>query len=94
MVKIPVRARSGGADVDPTSDVVSLAFLPSDAKPASGDWKAGTWDTDTGRYYAQCRIGPGGTITLQPETTYAVWIKIVHGADTVVRRAGSLRPTV
>lgn len=74
------------AEVALGTQTVSLAVVAPDTEPASGDWKAGSWDGD----YAQLLVGPGQAVTLQPGTTYQVWVKISDPPLAVVRRAGPL----
>jgi hypothetical protein len=95
-VRVQVAATASGAAVDPTSDTVSMAFLPSSAAPASGDWKSASWETDATVtptvYRARCLVGPGGAVTLTPGT-YTVWVKIVDSPETPIKRCGPLKVT-
>lgn len=79
---------------NPTNDVVQFAFLVDGTQPSSGDWKAGSWETDTingiTTYYARCLIGPtGGTMTLVAGS-YRIWLKITDNPEVPVRIAGTL----
>ncbi len=79
-VRVPVRVTKNGVAVDPTGDVVQMAFMAQGAgDPAGGDWKTASWETDPTTtpptYYARCLVGPGGTATLA-KGTYLVWVKI------------------
>lgn len=82
-----------GVLINPTADVVQLAFPAHDVAPVSGDWKAASWETDaTGRptaYYARCNVGPVGTVTLTP-ALYDVWVKLTHGAEVPVLKSDEL----
>lgn len=90
-VQILVEATANGVPVNPSSDQVTFAFIAGTTNPQAGDWKTGSWDTDTqGDYLAQCLIGPdGGTITLTPGAYY-VWIKITDNPEVPIRNAGYL----
>lgn len=89
-VQVPVFAASGGVPVNPTSYTVAMAFETGVTAPASGDWKAGTWDVnDIGDYLAGCLVGTGGAATLAPGTYY-VWVRITTLTETVVQPAGEL----
>ncbi len=89
-VRIPVTAMVGGQSINPTSDTVQMAFLPtSTAQPASGDWKTASWDpapTTGGKYLAQCLIGPGGTVTLTAATWW-IWVKVTDNPEVPIRSA-------
>lgn len=76
-IDVGVTADSQGLPYDPTSATVQFACLSSQlAKPAPGDWVAGSWDvTRIGSYVAQLNVGPDGVVTLAAGTYY-VWIKI------------------
>jgi hypothetical protein len=92
-VRVPVAATVAGAPVNPTADVVKLAFITPGATPAAGDLKTASWDTDTTTtpttYRAQCLVGPGGTITLTAGL-YVVWVQVVDNPEIVLRPAGIL----
>lgn len=90
-VRVPVSAVAAGVAVNPTGDTVQLAFITPLTNPTSGDWKAGSWDTEaaTGTYFAQCLIGPSGTITLAAGT-YAVWVKVTDNPEIPVRMCGQI----
>ena len=76
-VQIGVTADSNGLPYNPTSATVQMAFLTSQLdKPNPGDWKTSSWDvTRIGSYVAQCNVGSGGAVELQPGNYYT-WIKI------------------
>ena len=84
-----------GTPINPTSDVVKFAFLPSDASPVSSTtWYLGSWAAGT-PYTAQCLVGPsGGVTTLAPSNTgYGVWLMIVDNPETPVIFAGRISVT-
>ena len=91
-VRVEVAATANGAAVDPTADTVQFAFLSSYAEPASGDWKSGSWDSENGRYYAQCLVGPSGTVTLA-KGPWFVWVKVTASPEAPVRQVGQLQIT-
>lgn len=89
-VRVSVAATEAGTTVDPTADVVSMAFVVANAAPLSGDFQSATWETDTSRgtptYYARCLVGPGGVVTLTIGL-YDVWVKFTDNPEVPVRRA-------
>lgn len=94
-VRVPVSAEASGSTVDPTGDVVTMAFMTSTSSPASGDLKTASWETDAtttpDTYYARCLVGTGGAVVLTAGTTYHVWVKITDSPETPLKRAGRLR---
>jgi hypothetical protein len=93
-VRVPVASERSGASYNPTSDVVQMAFLTSAGPPVSGDWKTASWDTDATTYpptyYAQCLVGPAGTVTLAAGV-WSVWVKVTDSPETPVKRAGQIK---
>lgn len=88
-VKQQVSAVKSGAVYDPTGDTVQLAFLPFGQQPASGDWKAASWETISSKYYARCLVGPGGAITLT-NGRYQIWVKITDNPEIPVLRGDEI----
>ena len=89
-VRVPVEARESGSVVNPTGDLVQMAFIPDSARqPASGDWKSAVWETDGTIYYARILVGPGTSAVL-PVGAYRVWVKITDSPEVPARPAGSL----
>jgi len=90
-VTFSVFADTAGTVYNPTVATASAAFIPSSAKPASGDWKTCTWDTSLiGTYRAACLIGTGGAVAL-PAGEYYAWLRLVDpGGETVIRQVGQL----
>jgi len=89
-VPVPVSAMVAGVPYDPTGDTVQMAFVAGFGEPASGDWKAAVWDSaGGGRYFAQCLIGPGGTVVLAPGV-WNVWVKITDSPEVPVRLSGQI----
>lgn len=90
-IRVAVSAKESGTAVDPTSDTVTMAFVTTD-EPVSGDFKTASWETDNGKYYARCLVGPGGTITLS-DGLYSVWVKVTDSPEVPVLKAGTLMVT-
>lgn len=90
-LRFPVFADSGGQPYNPTADPVAVAFMTApNTKPASGDWKTGSWDTTViGTYVATVLVGPGGAATLAPGSYYA-WVRITDNPEIIVREVGEL----
>jgi hypothetical protein len=96
-VPAAITATSMGVPVNPTSDPVSFAFTVGAARPASGDWKTGSWDGTQPRtpgtaYIAHCLVGPGGTVTL-PVGRYTMWVRITDTPEIPVIPFGLLNIT-
>lgn len=93
-VRVPMAVEKSGAPYDPTADTVVMAFIAGPAAPTSGDWKTASWDTDASTYpptyYAQCLVGPGGTVTLAAGT-WTVWVKVTDSPEVPVKRAGQMK---
>lgn len=90
-VSVTVEAKKSGLVYNPTSDSVSLAFIPhrtgqTPTQPVSGDWKAASWDTDATQqdpvYTALCLIGPGSIplVVLDPGS-YMVWVRVTDSPE-------------
>lgn len=94
-VQVAIRASVKGQAVNPTGDVIQMAFMAVGTKPGSGDWHLGSWDSPAlGVYLAQCLIGPnGGTTVLAAGTTYDVYVKVYDNPETPVIPAGQLAVT-
>lgn len=98
-VAAAITATSAGAPVNPTGDVVEFAFTStaSGAKPASGDWKTGSWDgtqprTPGNAYIAHCLVGPGGTVALAAGR-YTMWVRITDSPEIPVIPFGMINIT-
>lgn len=79
-----------GIPADPTSGVISFAFLTTEVNPVSGDWKAGSWETAGTEYWGRCFIGPNGGVVALTVGTYDVWVRVVKGIETVIEQVGKL----
>jgi hypothetical protein len=92
-VRVPVAAKVAGAVVDPTADVVTMAFMAG-GTPTTGDLKTASWETDPTTspptYSARCLVGPGGAVTLTAGL-WSVWVKITDSPEIPLLHAGSLR---
>lgn len=86
-VRVKVSATENGQPVDPSADVVAMAFVKPGAAPAT--FVTATWEADGTSYHARCLIGPGGTVTLAPGD-YVVWVKITDSPEAPVLRAPGL----
>lgn len=93
-VRVPVSARDGSSEINPTSDVVSMAFVSAGSSPVSGDWKTGSWETDSTTtpvtYYARALVGPTGGVVTLSDGLYDVFVKIGDNPETPVRRCGAV----
>lgn len=94
-ILIPVTATQNGSPYNPTSDTVQFAFAPTPTYvPQSGDWKSGSWQTDTSNvlypYSARCLVGPAGTVTLGIGT-YIIYLKIADNPEIPVLVVGQLQ---
>jgi hypothetical protein len=92
-VRVRVAAKNAGAVVNPTADVVEMAFTLADAEPTTPDWKTASWETDAATepdtYFARCLVGPGGTVTLA-DGTYQVWVRVTDSPEIPVKKSGVL----
>lgn len=90
-IKVQVDKVLAGTLQDLSAKTVEMAFMQSGTAPSSGDWKAATWDiwTQPTRYFAMCRVGPAGTVTLAAGR-YAVWVRVTDSPDLPVKEAGAL----
>jgi len=88
-VRVPTRGIDSGNDITPTGYAVSLAFVRGPRDPASGDWIAGSWETNANvtpsRYFAIAKA------TTLARGDYSIWVKITTINETVVRKVGTLR---
>ena len=95
-VRVRVVAEASGVAVNPTADVVEMAFISGDTEPTSPDWKSASWETDAttdpDTYYARCLVGPGGTVTLA-DGLYQVWVRVTDSPEIPVKKSGQLQVT-
>lgn len=77
--------------VNPTSDVVEMAFLAPSATPVAGDWKTAVWRSGGPPYYIMRLvygsgvIGPPGGSTVLAVGTYVIWVRIHDNPETPAR---------
>lgn len=92
-VRVPVTGTLNGAAINPTIDVVAMAFMAGTpataASPGVSDWKTGSWETAGAVHYALCLVGPGGTTTLAVGE-YQVWCKVTDSPEIPVRQVGTI----
>ena len=93
-VRVPVQATKAGVQYNPTADSVVMAFVPVGTVPASGDWKAATWEVENATaqvptYNARCLVGPGGTVQLA-QGSYVVWVKVTDSPEIPVLQSDAL----
>lgn len=86
-----VSIKKSGVFVNPTSDIIQMAFPVVGSPPVT--WLDGSWETDnstgTPRYYARCLIGPGGEAELAVDD-YEVFMKVTDDPEVPVRKLGVL----
>lgn len=88
-VKVAVSAVVNGSLINPTGDTVQMAFTARGVAPVSGDWKAGSWETISGVYYARCLAGPAGVVQLAAGI-YDCWVKVTDSPEVPARRVGQV----
>ena len=98
-VKVPVAAIVNGAAIDPSTDVVALAFVAggNSADPPS-TWHTGSWedllvpDVETGATHAaRVLVGTttGGGVVLAAGS-FGVWVKVTDSPEVPIRYVGRL----
>jgi hypothetical protein len=87
-VEVPVAFTVNGVVINPTADVVQLAFPSSGVDPVGGDWVTGTWEAGGPPYVARLLVGPGGAKVLA-KGRYDVWVKIVDAPEIPAMNSGS-----
>ena len=75
-VYIPLKATLPlGVTYDPTSDTVTVAYLPDGTVPTTG-FNVASWSKDAqGNDYVKILVGPGGAVTLGAGS-YRTFVKI------------------
>lgn len=90
-VQIPVQAYVDGDPINPTSDVVEMAFVTVGADPGVSDWVDASWTTaPAGTYLAQCLVGPDGDADLA-RGIYGAWVRITDSPEIPVTLVGILQ---
>ncbi|HEY6018358.1 MAG TPA: hypothetical protein VIY48_00200 [Candidatus Paceibacterota bacterium] len=94
-VKVQIEAEQNGAAINPSGDVVQMAFPVQGVDPVTGDWKTASWEvaapptvTKT-EYWARCLVGTGGAVALAAGR-YDIWIKVTDSPEVPVQYAGVL----
>jgi len=91
-VQVPAAAYVDGAPVNPTSDLIEMAFTTVGARPGSGDWHTGSWDTAPGgTYLAQCLVGPGTGGVVLGLGIYSWWVRVTDNPTIPVAEVGQLQ---
>lgn len=91
-VQVKVALRRNGRAIDPTIYDVDLAAVSLDATPDTGDWIAGTWDTDGNVYHAEILVsgtGYGGDMA-KDAGVYDLWVRIAELTSVPARKVGTL----
>jgi len=92
-VKAPVSAEVNGVAVDLSGDTVTVAFKKPGVDPSGGDFSSASWETDATTspttYLARRLVTTGDLAVGQ----WVMWVKVVHGAETMVRDVGMLTVT-
>lgn len=87
-IKVPVTARVAGVLVDPTGDVVTMAFVAAGTQPVDDDFEAASWETETDgttttylarRLAAELAVG-----------RYDVHVHVEHSPEIVEELSGPL----
>ena len=89
-VKVPVAATESGVDVNPVTDALEMALMLPGYIPTDDDWFTGSWEVDSGTYYARVLVGPDGGVATLSRGLYEVYIKVADNPETVVRRVGAV----
>lgn len=97
-VFVPVAPLACATPLDPTLDVVQMAFIPLDQdEPGAGDWNPAAWETCgsglLAEYLARCLVGPAGGVTLG-SGLYQVFVKITDSPEVPVKQASNLLQVV
>ena len=84
-VLITALSPSGGL-YNPTADTVQFAFPELTYPPTSPSaWYTGSWATYPGpAYWAQCLVGPAGSVVTLSIGQYAGWLKITDDPSVPV----------
>jgi hypothetical protein len=88
-IKVPVTAKLAGVVLNPTSDVVQMAFSLVGSDPST--WYAAVWETDSTTtpptYLARILVGPGGATGALALGTYNIWVKVTDNPEIPVLRS-------
>jgi len=97
-VQFRVQAIYDGAAYDPTSDPVSVAFVPvtsppTSPDPTSGEWNTASWETDAGNpptYWASILVGPANGGVNLAAGSYICVIKVTDNPAVPVKTGAYL----
>lgn len=91
-VLVPIIVKEAGLVINPTADVVEMAFTNEGVAPVESDWKTGSWEADTldQLYYARCLVGPNGVISLAAQV-WDTYVRISDQPERPVLAAGQIR---
>lgn len=94
-IHVPVAATSAGVDIDPTGDVVALAFVPQGTTPAPADFKTGSWLQDVSTipttHFARVLIGPTPGVVVLTPGLFDCWVKVTDNPEVIAKKAGPVR---
>ena len=95
-VHVSIAATVGGVDLDPTGDIVALAFVTQGATPAPGDFVAGSWIQDPSTvpttHFARALVGPiSPAVVMLAPGLYDVYVKVTDNPEVPCKKAGPLR---
>ena len=85
-----------GLAVDPTSDPVSLAFVPvgtsvdEDTTFVGGTWEVNDSDPSNRIYYARVLVGPSGAYEPTAGNVMNVWVSVTDNPEAPIIRAGAV----
>lgn len=91
-VQVAAAAFVDGDPIDPTNDLVEMAFTTIGDNPGSGDWHTGSWTTAPGgTFLAQCLVGPGAGGVALALGRYGWWARITDNPTIPVVQVGELQ---
>lgn len=83
--------------LDPTGDTVEFNMTAATLTSPSGSWTAGTWNgtwnSTTGEVVALSPLIGSGAFVLTEGTFYKLWVRWVHGSETIVALAATIHAT-
>lgn len=91
-VQVAAAAFVNGSAIDPSNDLVEMAFTTVGARPGSGDWHTGSWTTAPGgTFLAQRLVGPGAGGVALGLGIYGWWVRITDNPTIPVAEVGQLQ---
>lgn len=88
----PIRVTAtdyAGNPVDPSSDIVQIAFVGIGAEPVTGDWHTATWLSSE---VVGILVGPAPALAVA-EGDHSAWVKVTDDPERPAREVGVLRIT-